>query len=177
MTVCYMAVCYMAVCYMTVCYMTVCYMTVCYMTVCYMAVCYMTVCYMTVCYMTVCYMAVCYMTVCYMTVCYMAVCYMTVCYMAVCYMAVCREDVVSVPVQAADRSGSAFWAYHIFWKGCFRILKFNLSVIYIFFKGTDIILKIFSVDFRRQIVSESFQLLRNPNPGQIDRNCRCYDFI
>ena len=57
-------------------------------------------------------------------------------FMCVCFMTVWAGDVQSLPVQAADRSGSEFWTY-IFWKGHFQILKFNLSITY-FFKKTDI---------------------------------------
>jgi hypothetical protein len=50
----------------------------------------------------------------------------------VCFMTVCRDD-VSVPVQTPDRSGSAFCANHIIWKGYFQILNFNLRVTYLCF--------------------------------------------
>jgi len=54
-------------------------------------------------------------------------------FMYVCYMTLCADDVRSVPVQAADRSGAAFWTNYIFWKEHLQIIKFNLSVTYLFF--------------------------------------------
>jgi len=59
-------------------------------------------------------------------------------FMYVCYTTLCADDLQTVPVRAAECSGSAFWANHIFWKDHLQILKFNLSVTYLFFNGTDI---------------------------------------
>lgn len=43
--------------------------------------------------------------------------------MYVCYRALCADDVRSVPVQAADRSGAAFWTNHIFLEETFANIK------------------------------------------------------
>jgi len=43
--------------------------------------------------------------------------------MCVCYTTLCADDVRIVPAQAADRSGSAFWTNHIFWKGTVANIK------------------------------------------------------